>query len=326
VRRLARLGRLPAVHFLLVGGVLYVLAGTRATSGSAERPRIVLSAADVARLRGAWTGEHGAPPGPATEERLVADAVEEEMLVRTAVALGVDRTDPQIRARLVQVGRFLGDAAGEDDSVERDARGLDLVGTDVVVRRQLAQTMRLAAGRLGPADLPTDAEVEAWLAAHPERFLEPARLTLTHVYLGRDRRGDHLTADAEELLAVLRRDTVPPDAAAPRGDTFLRGAHLVGASDADLDRVFGPGFAARLDGVPIGAWSEPVPSAYGLHLVWIEERLPSKLPPLAKVRGQVVHRVLDERRAARRETRLAALRARWDVVVEREPETAAAVP
>src|SRR5262245_10144154 len=164
MRRLARLARTPALHFLVAGGTLWALAGTRTTPTSAERPRIVLSAADVARLRGAWLAEHGAPPGPAAERRLVADAVDEEILVRAALALGVDRNDRQIRARLVNVGRFLGDGAGADDTIERDARGLDLVSTDVVVRRQLAQTMRLAAGRLGPADLPTEADLEAWLA------------------------------------------------------------------------------------------------------------------------------------------------------------------
>src|SRR5262249_42012563 len=69
---------------------------------------------------------------------------------------------------------------------------------------------RLAAGRLGPADLPTDAELQAWLAAHPERFLEPARLTLTHVYLGRDRRGGPPPARAGGPPPVLRPGRPPP--------------------------------------------------------------------------------------------------------------------
>jgi hypothetical protein len=48
---------------------------------------------------------------------------------------------------------------------------------------------------------------------------------------------------------------------------------------------FGAGFATRLAAAEPGAWFGPVPSSYGLHLVWIRERSPAVTPSLDAVRG-----------------------------------------
>jgi len=69
--------------------------------------------------------------------------------------------------------------------------------------------------------------------------------------------------------------------------------------------------------VPAGAWVGPVGSSYGLHLVWIDERMPARLPSLAEVHRQVLLRALRERGAERAEERMRLLRARYDVEVER---------
>jgi parvulin-like peptidyl-prolyl isomerase len=73
--------------------------------------------------------------------------------------------------------------------------------------------------------------------------------------------------------------------------------------------MFGPAFGAAVVRVPVGQWAGPVPSSYGLHLVWVHERTPATLPPLDAIRSRVVHAVLAEQAAARLERRLAERRA-----------------
>jgi hypothetical protein len=185
------------------------------------------------------------------------------------------------------------------------------------VRRHLVGLMRLALSRPAAADLPSDAELEEYLAAHAERFTQPARVRLSHVFVSRDRHGATLARQAERLLARLRDAGTGPAAAAAQGDPFLRGAHLPAASEADLDRIFGSGFAAALRDAPPATWSGPIASSYGLHLVWIHERTAPRLPRLDEVRAQVTHEVLEARGRARLRDRLDALRARYQVAVER---------
>jgi hypothetical protein len=261
----------PAVHFLCLGACLLALE-PRGTDA----------------------------PGRAT----VSD---EELLYQAALDAGIDRTDRAVAGRLARLGSFVGEDAGDEAALEAEAeaRRLGLARSDVVVRRHLAQMMELAAGRLRPEDVPTAAE----LAARAAELTLPARVRFTHVYVSRARHGDPTTA-ASRLLGRLRGEGIPPEAARSLGDPFVTGNDVAPSTDAELDRRFGAGFAAALATVPEAAWSDPIASTYGLHLVWVRERTAAATPPLDAVRGRLVHRLLRERREMRTHERLAALRAR----------------
>jgi hypothetical protein len=318
---MARVPRAPLLHFLALGGLLLALrAWWIPEDAGAERPRIVIGVADLARLREAWAEGHGAPPSRAVEDVLVRDAIDEEILFREALALGLDRRDDTIRERLVGLARFVGEEAGGDrDALEREARRLGLQRSDLVVRRHLVEMMRLAVGRLGPGDLPSETELEAYLARHPEEFAEPARVRLTQVYLSEDARGAEAAGDATRLLAELRRTGGSPAAAALRGDVFIRGAQL-DRTPAELERVFGPGFAEAVATAPLRTWVGPVRSSYGLHLVWVDAREVARTPPLAAVRGRILHAWLRERGRQRAADVMRGLHARYDVeVAARQP-------
>jgi parvulin-like peptidyl-prolyl isomerase len=89
----------------------------------------------------------------------------------------------------------------------------------------------------------------------------------------------------------------------------------------DVERLFGQAFAARVGELPVGRWAGPVESGYGLHLVFVHERTPARLPDLADVRDAVAN----EWRAVRREEAnrafYEALRARYEITVQR-PQSA----
>ena len=63
--------------------------------------------------------------------------------------------------------------------------------------------MRLAAGRVGEGDLPSEAELEEYLERHREGLAEPARVRLTHVYFSEDARGGRAVTDALAVLGEL---------------------------------------------------------------------------------------------------------------------------
>jgi peptidyl-prolyl cis-trans isomerase C len=316
VQALLRIVRAPALHFLLLGACVFALGrDVRVAPPPAER-RIVLAATDVARLRREFIDAYGAPPGPAAEARLVDAAVDEEVLYRAALAEGLDRREPAVQARLAQLVRFVGEGgSGEDDgALEREARALGLDRDDLVVRRHLVQLMRLALGRLEPGTQPGPAEVAAYYARHADEFTTPETVRLTHVYV---RAGADAGPAAARLLAALRRERVSPADAPARGAPFIAGAEIGPATPAEVTATFGPGFAAALDGVRVGEWGGPLRSTYGLHLVWVHERTPGGPPPLDVVRSRVRQRLLAERREALRRERLRALRASYQITVER---------
>ena len=277
------------LHFLLLGGVLFVVSRWIPTS----RPPVVVSGAEVARRTSEWTWQHGEPPDATARRVIEEEALDDAVLYRSAVDTGVDGSDTRLRERLLGFPR-----------------------AEAVQHRHVTQLMLLAAGRLGPADLPSEAELGAYLVAHRDLSAEPATLSLTHVYFAADRRGPGLARDALAAAERVRRGAVLPEDAPALGDAFLAGPTVRGASRSELERVFGPEFAGAVWDAPAGTWVGPVPSTYGEHLVWISERVPGRLPSLDAVRSRVLQAMLYERRAARRTERVRTLRQLYSARVD----------
>jgi hypothetical protein len=181
-------------------------------------------------MREDFVRQTGTTPTALDERTLVAQAIDEEVLYREALERGLDRDDKSVRGRLVDKMRFLTDDEGRegyDDRLYRDALHLQLDREDVIVRRILVQKMRLLAAReedAGPP--PTDADLQVYLDAHADRFREPARTTVTHVFLGATQHGASLERDARTLLARLRAAGVSATDAARLGDPFAAGTRF----------------------------------------------------------------------------------------------------
>ncbi len=290
--------RAPLAHF--VGGGALLFAAVHATSREAPIiAPVVVTAADVARLRSDYTRETGLDPTPDDEAALVDKTVDEELLFREAVARGLDRHDRSVRNWLVEQMRVLDE--GRDDAPERlyaQAQALGLDRSDLVVRRILVQKMRLLATRLDEQP-PSPEALADFYAAHRDDYRTPDRVTFWHVFVSARAHGASLGRDADALLARLRRDAPPPPDAVAGGDAFPVPPHVVGQSAAQLAKLFGPEFADTVARAALGDWTGPVASPYGVHLVWMERRDRGEPPPLDAVRGQVVERWHDFERARR---------------------------
>jgi len=239
---------------------------------------------------------------------------DEALLAEEAHARGLHRTDPLVRRRLVRNMRFLlgvtegSDSDPGDDALFEEALALGMDRSDLVVRRRLAQRITLGIESVARSEAPNEAELEAYLASHAERFLEPETIELSQIHLSRDRRGEALVPDAQRLLARLGAEAIPPEQAAGLGDPSLLSTHQPPRSLAELARTFGEEFARAVDAGAPGAWFGPVPSSYGLHLVWVRERRPARLPSLDEVRSAVRESLLADRAEAAVREAVRALR------------------
>ncbi len=265
--------RHPGVHFLLLGAVLFGLVR--------------------------WN--EGPAPG-------AADASDEERLFRAALDRGVARADPIVRRRLLRDMRFLVPGDPRDEAaLLAEAWRLGLDRADPVVRRRLIQRMEFVAFARADAREPDDAELRAVLARDPERWRRPARVRLSHVHLSRDRWGTQLEAAARALQARL--ESHPADGAERFGDPFLWGSHWPLLSEAELAARVGPELARAAFAAPVGRWSGPHPSSYGMHLVWVHEADPAGPAAFEDVRDALRERVREHRRREERTRLLASLSA-----------------
>jgi hypothetical protein len=163
-------------------------------------------------------------------------------------------------------------------------------------------------------------ELQTFLQQHADAFRVEPRLAFQHVYLSRNRRGDATATEARELLAQLSTGDAATDTAA-LGDPFLLPHEFALSSRSEIARLFGDAFATQLQELEPGRWAGPIESGYGLHLVYVRERVDGRVPTLAEVREAVQREWFVARRKAVNEQFYQRLRARYTVVVE-QPQAA----
>ncbi len=221
---------------------------------------------------------------------------DEEVLFREALRLGLDRSDPVVRDRLLANLRFTGaDPGASDEALLREAGELGMVQDDVVVRRRLVQAMELRLEAAARGHAPSDGELAAFVAENPGRFGRPARWRFAHVLSSIERHATDTRAVAERLRSSLVASGTGPEGASSRGDPFLLGNRYGPASEGQIASAFGKELAHGIAATEPGRWSEPLPSPYGWHVVWVEERLPARPPELAEVREAARLGLLAER-------------------------------
>ncbi|MBX3485485.1 peptidylprolyl isomerase [Phenylobacterium sp.] len=271
---LSRVLREPLVHFLALGAVLF--AGI-AFANHLKRPVVRIDAQEIEQLATYWELQSQRPPTRAELSALIQERVDEELLAREAIRLGLDRDD-------------------------------------MIVRRRLAQKMAFASEDIAAIPEPDEKTLQAYYDAHRDRYATPGRVAMRHLFFSRDRTGATPQAAAAEALTRLEAGGTAPS------DPSLLPLTYADVAEADLDRDYGPQFAAAVHGAAEGAWIGPVPSAYGLHLVRVERRLPPVIPPLAQVRDDVRAAWLAERRQEENGAFRASLRKRYKVEIAGLPE------
>lgn len=271
---LARVLREPLVHFLVLGAVLF---GGIAFANDLKRPVVRVDAQEIEQLATYWALQSQRPPTRAELSALIQERVDEELLSREAIRLGLDKDD-------------------------------------MIVRRRLAQKMAFASEDVAAIPEPDEKALQAYYERNRDRYATPGRVALRHVYFSRDRTGQTPQAAAAEALARLKAG------GSAASDPSLLPLTYADVAEADLDRDYGPQFAAAVHGAAEGAWIGPVPSAYGLHVIRVERRLPPVIPPLSQVRDEVRAAWLAERRQDENRAFRAGLRKRYKVEIAGLPE------
>ena len=310
-----RLLRSPAVHYAVLGALLFAAVSLRGPAPPVARLVIPASRGEAAVRE--YEGLSGRPLTPEERQRVIRAVVDREVLYAYALRLGLDK-GPVVERRLSQIATFVAENPHEAKSTKElanEALRLGLNDGDLVIRRILIDGARRLIRAAVLVREPSDSLLEEYLRQHPDEFRLPARARISHVLVDALIHRGQTEHDARELLARLRADLVRPERAAEYGDRGLVAANLPALPDVELERRFGHKFVEQLAGLPPGAWEGPIPSRYGLHLVFVQERILERVASLAEVRNDVRARVRNKLADEWLATRLEQLRAEFQVEV-----------
>jgi peptidyl-prolyl cis-trans isomerase C len=154
--------REPLLHFVLIGALLFAVTALR--QKQSENAEIRITAGEVAQLAAFWETQSQRKPSAEELRGLIEERIDEEVLAREAVRLGLDRND-------------------------------------VIVRRRLAQKMAFVSDDLAAVAEPPEHELRAYFDAHRATYTTPDLYALRHVYFNPDR---HTTVDIDAQRALQR--------------------------------------------------------------------------------------------------------------------------
>ncbi|MDP3856409.1 MAG: peptidylprolyl isomerase [Stagnimonas sp.] len=291
----------PALHFLLLGALLH--GGEQWWQARQLPEPIVVSADDRARLRRDWRAETGRWPTAAELAASEQRWLDEEVLLAEALRLGLDRSDPVVRQRLLQNLRFaLVDEVIDEPALLDQAQALRMPEQDLVVRRRLIQRMEQ---RLLQDVRIDEAELRRYVARHAGRYAGGGQLDYRQIYFSRDRPGGDAAAQAGQALARLRAGAEP----AGQGDPLLVADRA--ASAEQLQRRYGAAFAQALEQAAVGDWIGPLETVYGWHLLQLRGRIAAPAPDFETLRQRAAYAWLAEQEPALLRQRLRPLRQRY---------------
>ncbi len=277
--------REPLVHFLLLGAALFLawhFLKPASDEGPASR-QLLLSLDEITQQAMLFQARWNRAPTQQELEQLMEARIQEEILYREALALGLDKDD-------------------------------------TIVKRRMAQKMQFLAEDVATARVPDTAELEAWFAENARQFAQPSRFSFRHLYFSPDLRGANAHDDA--VRALSRLDGQPEDAAiaGQLADPFMFQDYYRDRAVEFLGKEFGPQFAMALERLPPGSWQGPIESGFGWHLVYVDTVIPGRLPDFEEVMPDVKTAWLAEQKATAWARAYEEMRRKYTVLLPQPPD------
>jgi parvulin-like peptidyl-prolyl isomerase len=291
MNRIRRFLREPLVHFLLLGAVLFGLYRHYgpATDAGPSSKQIQFTLDDLGQMIAVFRSQWQREPSPQELSLLVEEKVQQEILYREAIAMGLDKDDEIVKRRMAQKMQFLAE--------------------DVATSRE-----------------PTTDELQAWFAKNAERFAMPPRISFRHLYFSPDRRGTRARDDAAHALEQLSGKPEDAPLASTLADPFMFQDYYRDRAPDYLGKEFGPQFAQAVEKLPVGSWQGPVESGFGWHLVYVDTVIPGRVPDFEEVEPDVKTAWLAERKAEAWAKAYKDMREKYTVLLPVPAAVAADIP
>ena len=268
----------PMVIFIAVGALLFAADSLR-NSRNSDEDQILVTAARVDLLEQALQQRYGRRASHSELSAELKAYIDEELLYREAIRLGLHQTDE-------------------------------------VVRRRLAQSMAFILEGRADLERPSENDLRALYDAEEPEANMLTRVDFRHVFFSSDRHKGQSEPAAEESLTALKSGEV---AATEIGDPFLLGQNFRALNLQRIADQFGQVFADAIAGSEPGVWSGPIASKYGEHLVLVERIEEASDDYFERQRDMLVNAWRIKRRREVREEALDRLRQDVRIDVESTP-------
>jgi parvulin-like peptidyl-prolyl isomerase len=246
---------------------------------------------------------------PEEQERELREWARENVIDRVLLRqAAVKRIEPVPRERVQEAYRHMASANGGDKAFVAQLRTLELSQKDVLADLEIRlRTEEYIRAMQASVAAPSDEEVGAFYDNHQDEFVVPELVRAGHIVVHVDR--SRTLAEAEQTIEKVAQEL-------RQGGVFESLASLYSdCPDNDGDLGWFPRgemveeFENAVFALEPNQLSGIIRSPFGFHIAKLYERKPAQRMPLEQARGQIVERLLAERKNQAVEESLDTLRA-----------------
>ena len=273
----------PLLYFFVLGFVVFGLHSflNRTNQDDKDPFTVEVTSADIEWIRSSWEARMKRQPMQKELQGLINRYIRDEILYREAMAMDLDDRDLVIQRRLVQKLTF--------------------------VFEDLAETIE-----------PTDDELKNYMRENQEKYRIPEMISFTHIYFNPNKRKEAMV-EAKTVLARLKQAERAPEEAVSLGDAIMIDASFRQKSPDEVARILGKEFADALFSIDEKGWQGPVGSTFGLHLVYINDHIASRMPEFENIRKNVKYDFMYDRKKEVIDSAYNAVKSRYTILVEGLP-------
>ena len=197
----------------------------------------------------------------------------------------------------------------------REALALALDEKDYIIRRRLVQKVEYLSRSSEPL---VPANIEEFYDLNKERYVVPEKITFSHVFFGKDKRGSWEGARlaAKNALKGFPFKNLRDGSESKLGDRFVFNRNYADKSKGVIASHFGGGFSETVFQEEADTWLAPIKSSYGYHLVFIERISKSRFQALEEIYEEVAWDAKQEAITRLTESSISEIRKKYKVVID----------
>jgi len=302
-------------------GFEYVLEASGMTSWGGESKKVVvITQADVRRIKEELTEKIGADPSLEQLKSAIEHAVENEILVNEALLIGLHNIDPVVRQRILLNMVFVG-KDHSDDILFENAKSLGMFRNDIVVRRRLIERMKKIIASQVP-DTPAKDELQTYFESAREkgdpRYQREKARRLVHGYFSTSK----LPIDKIKKLYQQWVDGELSDNQIQLLADSVAVNSTVYITDKALSKLFGETVVKQLADITLdnvnnrygGGFLPIQKKPQGYHFIRVIDVRPDQYRSYIELEKQLGADFIDEKRKKYLALTLSELRAEYDVI------------
>lgn len=234
----------------------------------------------------------------AIEDRHVIEvpmSVQAQLIQDHELLIGRKPSDEEFKLLL---GRYV-----DDEILFRESLEEGMHTGDMKMKQRLIEKMRFLL--TAPVEDPSDADLVNFYAENQRYYYTEPKYAFVQTFFVAE------PTDSAAVLSKLRAGEVV------RGDDYWLGQQLQSYDESMVRATLGQPFVESLRSAEKKQWVGPLQTARGWHFVKVEEVLEPRVMQFVDVREQVLRDWLDDKRSRSINERIAVLKEKYDVEIER---------